>query len=324
MESTTVSSPAGLPPVTVQQADDLAAFRRLVSSSFVPLEVSGEADRGFTACLRTAEGDGIAFTEVSAAPHVVERTPATIEHGGAGYYKLSLMLSGCSILVQDGRELVMGPGELAIYDTSRPYSLLQTETFRDLIVMFPKDRLDLPAPFVEQLTGVSLREQHGALAQVLSAYLSQFPEQLGQLDDVRLRAKLARTGLDLVGTMLAAILDTDAVSRDPHRLLLQKICGYIDEHLASPELSPSSIAAAHFVSTRHLHALFTQAGTTVSTWVRERRLERCRADLFDPLLADRAIAAIAARWGFADAAHFSRVFKAAYGVSPSELRHAGV
>ncbi len=56
---------------------------------------------------------------------------------------------------------------------------------------------------------------------------------------------------------------------------------------------------------------------TVSTWIRTRRLEQCRRDLLDPMLADRPVAAIAARWGFVDAAHFSRAFKTAFGVSPA-------
>ena len=37
--------------------------------------------------------------------------------------------------------------------------------------------------------------------------------------------------------------------------------------------------------------------------------ERCRRDLVNPALADRPVAAIASRWGFVDAAHFSRVFQ---------------
>jgi AraC-like DNA-binding protein len=32
------------------------------------------------------------------------------------------------------------------------------------------------------------------------------------------------------------------------------------------------------------------------------------------------VGAIASRWGFAEAAHFSRVFKAAFQMSPTELR----
>ena len=58
----------------------------------------------------------------------------------------------------------------------------------------------------------------------------------------------------------------------------------------------------------------------MSTWIRTRRLEQCRRDVLDPVLADRPVAGIAARWGFVDAAHFSRAFKTAYGVSPSEYR----
>ncbi|QYM75794.1 helix-turn-helix domain-containing protein [Leucobacter luti] len=301
------------------QADGLAEFRSLVSSSFVPLKITTERDEPFVGRTASAHADDVVFTEVAARPHLVERTPENIADGGSGYYKVSLLLAGSSILVQDGRELVMRAGDLSVYDTSRPYSLLFGEEFRNLIMMFPKDRIDLPIPFTEQLTAVSLGNENRGLAPVVSAFLSQFPAQLAPLDS-RVRAKLAHTSLDLMGTLFSSILDADPAQRDPHQVLLQKITAYIDLHLASAELSPGSIAAAHYISTRHLHALFRQAETTVSTWIRERRLERCRTDLLDPVLADRTVSAIASRWGFPDAAHFSRVFKAAYGASPSELR----
>lgn len=300
-------------------AESLGAFRSLVSSSFVPLRISCDGGQPFSARLCSAEADDIVFTEVDARPHLVERTPELIAAGGAGYYKVSLLLSGTSILVQDGKELVMRAGDLSIYDTSRPYSLLFGEEFRNLIMMFPKDRLELPIPFTEQLTAVSLSNEHPILAPVITAFLSQFPTHLQPLD-TGVRAKLAHTSLDLLGTMLSSILDQQPTGRDPHQVMLQKIYRHIEAHLASPDLTPGSIAAAHYISTRHLHALFREAGTTVSTWIRERRLDRCRADLLDPVLASRTISAIASRWGFTDAAHFSRVFKSAYGISPSDLR----
>ncbi|GAA2788117.1 hypothetical protein GCM10010470_23340 [Saccharopolyspora taberi] len=56
-------------------------------------------------------------------------------------------------------------------------------------------------------------------------------------------------------------------------------------------------------------------------WIRQRRLERCRRDLTNPHLRQRPVHAIAARWGFTDPAHFSRIFRAAYGLSPSDYRH---
>lgn len=304
----------------VAQTDNIGAFRNIVDSSFVPLRISAEGAQPFAARLASTEADNVTFTEISAKPHLVERTPETIAHGGSGYYKISLMLSGSSILVQDGKEVVMQTGDLSVYDTSRPYSLLFDEDFRTLIMMFPKDRLDIPIPFTEQLTAIALNQEQQELAPVVTSFLSQFPDGMAQLSD-RVRTKLAHTSLDLVGTMLSSILDTDPMQRDPHQIMLHQIYEYIDVNLASTDLSPGSIAAAHYISTRHLHGLFKLADSTVSTWIRERRLERCRNDLLDPKLADRPIARIAASWGFIDPAHFSRVFKSTYFASPSDIRH---
>lgn len=299
--------------------ESLGAFRQMVSSSFVPLKISTEQGGPFGAMMKSEDADDVVFTEITAKPHLVERTPETIADGGSGYYKVSLLLRGTSLLVQDGKELVMQPGDLTVYDTSRPYSLVFNEDFRNLIMMFPKDRVNLPMPFTEQLTAVSLNKEGAGLASVASAFLSQFPNQLAPLDD-RVRTKLANISIDLVNTLFSTILDAEPGQRDPHQVMLAKICAYIEQNLSSTELSPSDIAAKHFISTRHLHSLFRHSDTTVSTWIRERRLERCRADLLDPVLSDRTVSTIAARWGFTDAAHFSRVFKTAYGASPSELR----
>ena len=49
---------------------------------------------------------------------------------------------------------------------------------------------------------------------------------------------------------------------------------------------------------------------------------RCRQDLADPTLAHRSVSAIAARWGFTDPAQFSRAFRAAYDLAPTEYRRA--
>ena len=52
----------------------------------------------------------------------------------------------------------------------------------------------------------------------------------------------------------------------------------------------------------------------MASYIRDLRLARCRRDLADPALRNQPVQAIAARWGFSDKAHFSRVFRAAHGV----------
>jgi len=132
--------------------------------------------------------------------------------------------------------------------------------------------------------------------------------------------RLADNIVDLLATLYADRLGEVARPTVPTQVLLLRINVFIEEHLDDASLTPDAIATACHISTGYLHKLFRASGSTVSRHIRERRLEQCRRDLLDPGQGARAVSAIGARWGFVDAAHFSRTFKNAYGVSPREYR----
>ena len=301
-------------------ARNISEFRAAVNESFVPLQVTSSHPDRFRGMIRATGIDEVHMTDVRATDHAVERTPELIARDDRAHFKVSLMLSGTGLLIQDHREAVLSPGDLAVYDTSRPYSLVFDEDFRTMVVMFPRHLITLPPDMVGQLTAVRIAGNEG-LGAVVAPYLTQLAANLDQLAGST-GARLTHSALDLVTTVLTHELGLDGASSDPHRVLMQRIRDHIDRNLASTELSPASIAAAHYISTRHLHGLFQEQGATVSTWIRTRRLEQCRRDLIDPVFGDRPVAAIAARWGFVDAAHFSRAFKSAFDISPSEFRAA--
>ncbi|HWH26192.1 MAG TPA: helix-turn-helix domain-containing protein [Pseudolysinimonas sp.] len=314
----TVSNSVTTTRTTTVVAEDFAQFRTAVSESFVPLQVTSDSPDTFSGRLRNLMLDNIHVSEVTASRHTVERTPALIARGDPPYYKINLQIAGTGLLIQDNREAVLQPGDLAIYDTDRPYSLVFDDNFSVVVVMFPRHLLEVPAAVVGEMTAVRIKGDQG-LGQVVAPFLAQFANNLGQFGPAT-SARLANTALDLVSTMVVEELDLEGSTGDPHRTLMHQIHAYIEAHLGSTDLGPASIAAAHFISTRHLHALFREQDTTVSSWIRARRLEHCRRDLVDPMQGSRPVALVAARWGFVDAAHFSRVFKATFGQSPSELR----
>lgn len=294
-------------------------FSRAVSDSFVPLRVSSPKRERFHGTLRSAGSSGLNMTDITASPHAVERTDELIGSGrDDAHFKLSLMLRGTGLLVQDDREIVLQPGELAIYDTSRPYSLVFDGQFRTLVVMFSRERFGLPADAVGNLTAVGLSARTG-LGAVISPFLERLGDHLEQFAGPA-GARLAHTTLDLITTLVAGELDSADSTAGGHRAMFAQLRRYIDQNLATPGLGPATIAAANFISARHLHAIFHEQGLTVSSWIRARRIERCHRELSDPMLAELPISTIAARWGFIDAAHFSHVFKASYGVSPTEVR----
>ncbi|RJO79220.1 helix-turn-helix domain-containing protein [Nocardia panacis] len=306
--------------------DRFEDFRERVSNTFVPLQVErivlpfgSRPDRPFTGGLRSIELGTMQVTEVSATAHLVRRTPRLIARSDPEYYKLGVQLGGRCLLTQAGRETCLTEGDFTIYDTSRPYSMAFDGPYRQLVVMFPRRLLCLPEDRVRAVTARRVAGDTGFGA-MLSLLLRGLADRLPEFDRPA-DTRLADNIIDLVTTVYADQLGEHGRTAE-RRPIMATVLAHIERHLDDADLTPARIAASHYISTRYLHKLFHEESTTVAGWIRERRLEHCRRDLRDPLRRDRSIGAIAARWGFADPAHFSRVFRAAYGRSPHEYRSA--
>jgi AraC-like DNA-binding protein len=144
----------------------------------------------------------------------------------------------------------------------------------------------------------------GLLAQ-LEAYQPADPGRLAQ---------------HLIGFIAMMCTDASADSMDDvRRRLLDRAKQDIESRLGDVDLTPAAVAQRLSVSTRTLHRLFEADGTTIGGWTRHRRLEHCRAEL-ETAPAHLPVSSIGARWGLWDAAHFSKAFKAAYGMPPVEYR----
>jgi AraC-like DNA-binding protein len=90
--------------------------------------------------------------------------------------------------------------------------------------------------------------------------------------------------------------------------------------LERADLTPVALARQAGVSTRTLHRLFATSGMTFQDWLRERRLERCWAELSDHGRLGRSIAEVAFRCGFNDLSTFNRAFRARFGMTPRAAR----
>jgi AraC-like DNA-binding protein len=187
------------------------------------------------------------------------------------------------------------------------------------MLVFPRALLPLPPSHLKDLTAVRLGPDPGVGA-LTSGVLTQLAANIDHLQPAE-GARLATTALEVLATRLAHELDGVAVPPSVHqRALLTRIHAFIQQHLGDPELSPGVIAAAHHISLRYLQKLFHAEGTTVAGWIRACRLDRCRHDLLDPAFPTRPVRAVAARWGLVDPQHFTRVFRATYGLPPGEYR----
>ncbi|MFH8805622.1 helix-turn-helix domain-containing protein [Streptomyces sp. NPDC017936] len=235
------------------------------------------------------------------------------------YVVVKLLDKGGARLEQDGREALLGPGDLFVYDMARPLRLTFPESFRTKSLVLPRDVLGLSESDMTRVTARPLGPGT-PLGALLSPFLAglvdgagNYPPRTGEL--------MARNVVDLLGVMADEVLGRPAGDTPGgNRALLLRIQAFIDRHLADGDLTPQAIARAHHISLRYLHKLFESEDATVGRWIQRRRLEECRRDL--ALHVNATIAAVAHRWGFTSAAHFSRVFRAAYGMAPREWRGA--
>ena len=305
----------------IEEANSFTQWREMISSTFVPLEAQQVRPGPFTGRIGGRTLQDVGFMRLDAGAQTVLRSPALIARGGTGHYKLSLQLAGHGLLLQDGREAVLSPGDVAIYDTQRPYTLNFDSSFESLVLMFPQHLLGLSSEDVSELTAVSMGKGN-RLAEAIAPFIASIANQLPELKSP-IGHRLAMNIVDLLSTLLAdEIYSRPDSGTDNHAKVLRRIQHHIEANLADPLLGPEPIAAAHHIATRTLHKIFASSSLTVAGWIRERRLEACRRDLADPLCAHVPVGEIGVRWGLIDAAHFSRIFRAAYGLSPSKYRQA--
>jgi AraC-like DNA-binding protein len=294
-------------------------WREALSRTFgaVDMSVPEEVRSG---TIRTASLGGLQVTTVDGDPLEARRTPRLIARGDEDEYVVVKLLSkGVARLEQDARDVGVRPGDVFIYDMARPVRLLLPECFRTKSIVLPRQVLGLSESDLRQITASPLSSDT-PLGGLLSVLLSRLVDTAGSYRPYA-REVLARSVVDLLNVLADEQLGriSEGTPSGDAAMLLQ-IRTFIGRHLADADLTPEVIARAHHISVRYLHKIFEGEGITVSRWIQSRRLEACRQDLLHREAANRTIAAVAHRWGFTSAAHFSRVFRAAYGMSPSEYR----
>jgi AraC-like DNA-binding protein len=299
--------------------DRFEYWRQVVSETFVPLRC--EPLRG--AHLPTFRGQVRALTlgnlkaaEVSATPHEVLRSPRLIADASDDFIKFGMQLSGTGRLMQDDRQALLRTGDFVVYDTARPYSITLGNSYRTLVLLIPR-RL-LAQDRVEQLTAEPIQGEQGMAAILrvcLLGLLAQFPA-FGDADGLHLGEGI----LHMVKALVRERLGAATPPSSHRRVRLLHIQTVIEQRLAQPGLCTEMIATAVHMSPRTVQKLFQDQGTTVGDFIRDRRLDHCRQDLQDPALECQSIAMIAARWGLANPASFSRIFSARYGISPRQYR----
>ncbi len=300
-----------------------ARWRQLITDIYAPIRVDHTED-SFSGQIRNHDVDGIHISRIRVGAHRTQRVEADIRPADQPKLVLCVQLSGHGVVSQAGRFALLEPGDITVYNTNAPYELIFDGDAECMGVVIPWGALPEAPATLRHLAARVIPHTDPVIRAVVRSIVSIEPELA--IMPPRARRRFVHHIVDMIATVCAAENERALISGEGgiDDEALRRALSYIELHLSEPELSVEMVAAENFVSVRRLQALATRNGFGLASWIRTRRLEKCRMEILSS--PDRLISDIALSGGFATASHFAHLFRGTYGLTPREYRqhHARV
>lgn len=303
-------------PTDPEQVRGFGKWKDFVHDNYPWLEHRNHSIGDFSAEVSAFRlGNGM-LTTISAGSCEVIRTKCLAERSEEGFIKVMWQMAGQMYLEQDQKQVLVLPGQATVCDTARPYRIHLSDKAHFAVLMLPYLALPGWETISQRLCGSQLAET-GSMRAALGALLALTGMPQTFVTDA------GATVSQAIQLMLTSSMHRSAgVTRASGSLnpRLNKAQRHILQHIGDPKLDADDLAEALCMSRRSLYMLFKEYKLTPGKMIHDMRLQRCMDTLSDPAQQNRKITDIAFDHGFGDYATFSRLFKAQYGVTPSEYR----
>ena len=217
--------------------------------------------------------------------------------------------------LESGVQLQMASDRLSIHDFAHPYTGIG-ETNNQFSVVIPRHLIAAHEQIYKHCPVFSW-SVNLAVGRVLTHAWLTIWENLPNLSQTDAPA-IAQGFIGLLNGVLSTKLDM-ATRAQVELSTIDAMKGYLQANLHRISVGVESLCEVFHCSRATVYRLFKAEGG-VQTYVREQRLNRCYQDLQkSPPSSRKTISEIASKWGFSDAAAFSRLFRKRYGMSPSDV-----
>lgn len=265
---------------------------------------------------------GSVFSRFTASPQTLTTNPGAAR--GQHVLVLRVMSGNAGITAGDACTPIAA-GDVLLLDPAQDWKIDFQSNFQAIIVALKEVGFLLRLVRTNARSVIRIHAAKG-LGTVVFDLLNAIAECLDSVSP----EDLAQMEVALEGVLVASLGRDDGADPDEESgtksststqlAQLRRVCRTIEARLSEADTSLHEIAGIEKLSPRYLQKLFLVAGTTFSEYIRKRRLDRCRADLSNASLKHLTILEICFRWGFTDAANFSRAFLREFHVTPKEYR----
>jgi AraC-like DNA-binding protein len=299
----------------LDRIDDL---RELVSQRLINLDFQKIDDSPFHSSIRSI----VTSSELHAvhwkhSPGLTFRDNRLVKDGDES---MSLIYPvNCTITVTHlGHEQRLTPGHSVLLRHDAVGNIGTHRTCQFVALVIPPTILERAGLRDRRLLAEPLPDRIPAL-KLLKAYMSVLAAR-----EERARGSVAdaagRHIIELIQLAVSQMSDR-LIAFDPKAIAharLEVVLAFLRREFRRPGLNVTGAAAAHDLSPRYLHRLMERENIRFTAYVNELRLSAAHAALLEH--QGTSVAAIAMDSGFSDIAHFNRLFKKRFGLTPSDVR----
>lgn len=278
----------------------------MICNTFVRLGARDMTGNELHGSIKVERIKDVEFSTVRSGAQQVYRSRRQIAEQHQAYMLFSIQQRGEGWVEQDGRVARLRSGELAMYDSTRPYTLYFNGPFQQLVVQVPKIRLGVED--TRSLTAVKYLggTPGGVVAELLTSmnrHLSVGGSELSPLVE------------HVLTTVRAAIeLNARPDCDIPGSGLKQQALAIMKLRMHKAGWGVADLARECHVSERTLHRAFGEE--SVGSVLRRIRVEEASELLLGA--ARLSVQQVAAQCGYGSESGFIRAFRAELGVTPRE------
>lgn len=302
---------------------NITTWREAVATLFEVDELAAGEPAPFRADLVSYAMGPVVIGSSRASGQRFRRTPETIARSGVDHIIIQLYVHGGFDGVAGSRPIRVRAGDICLFDLAQTLETRATP-FANVTLVVPRPMFGAHPLRVDDLHGLVVPGR-GVIARLLAGHLTALLEFAP-----RMTLDECQSVVEGTVSLLAACLrnelervEADAGQPVMANASLLRIRQHIEANLGREDLSAASVAAHFGLSRASLYRLFAPVGG-IADYIRSRRLHRAFFDLANSDARSLRISEVARRWQLGTDAHFTRSFKAAYGITPRAAREAAL
>ncbi|MEX0344307.1 MAG: helix-turn-helix domain-containing protein [Rhizobiaceae bacterium] len=303
---------------SVGKHERFAYWREAVCDSYVLLDCECNDPERFDGEIILNRMSRMSTSFVGGSSQTVRRRKRDISRSNDESFLISMQLNKDGIVQQSDRQAHLKPGDFALYSSIDRYRLELPNGFRQLVVQVPRNDLLSRLPNADLITGVCVSGE-SIIGSVVNDSVLRLVSAMEQANEAVTECA-QESIIDLFVTGFASIDQSKYHLSNPEHQILMRANAVIRSNLHDPEFGRTALAAAMGMSVRRLSEIYQRDGKSISSTIRQMRLNKIATDLRDGRLSRHSISEIARKWGMENQPSLVRNFKSKFGVTPSEYR----